>query len=65
MARVEQRRGGRRKITAEVQARLCGWVQAQPDLTLTELQQKLAKGAPPARKHRSPVASAAPEGSAV
>jgi hypothetical protein len=45
------------------QARLRGWVQAQPDLTLAELQQKLAKDAPPAPKHRPPVASAAPEGS--
>src|SRR5271165_75739 len=43
MERVEQRRGGRRKATAEVEQRLRGWVQAQPDLTLAELQQKLAK----------------------
>ena len=43
MERVEQRRGGNRKVTAEVQERLRGWVQAQPDLTLAELQQKLAK----------------------
>ena len=43
MERVEQRRGGNRKVTAEVQERLHGWVQAQPDLTLAELQQKLAK----------------------
>src|SRR5271166_5243762 len=40
MERVEQRRGGRRKVTAEVEQRLRGWVQAQPDLTLAELQQK-------------------------
>src|SRR5271165_4370251 len=43
MERVEQRRGGRRKVTAEVEQRLRGWVQAQPDLTLAELQQKLGK----------------------
>ena len=43
MERVEQRRGGRRKVTAEVEQRLRGWVQAQPDLTLAELQQKLEK----------------------
>jgi transposase len=41
MERVEQRRGGGRKVTLEVQERLRGWVQAQPDATLTELQQKL------------------------
>ena len=43
MERVEQRRGGSRKVTVEVEARLRGWVQAQPDLTLAELQPKLAK----------------------
>jgi transposase len=43
MERVEQRRGGSRKVTAAVEQRLRGWVQAQPDATLTELQQKLAK----------------------
>jgi transposase len=43
MERVEQRRGTVRKVTAEVEQRLRGWVQAQPDLTLAELQQKLAK----------------------
>ena len=43
MERVEQRRGTVRKVTAEVQQRLRDWVQAQPDLTLAELQQKLAK----------------------
>ena len=43
MERVEQRRGGGRKVTAEVEQRLRGWVQAQPDLTLAELQQKLEK----------------------
>jgi transposase len=43
MERVEQRRGGSRKVTAEVQQRLRSWVQGQPDLTLAELQQKLAK----------------------
>ncbi len=41
MERVEQRRGTVRKVTAEVEQRLRGWVQAQPDLTLAELQQKL------------------------
>src|ERR1039457_1538718 len=43
MERVEQRRGGKRKVTAAVEQRLLGWVQAQPDLTLAELQQKLEK----------------------
>ena len=43
MERVEQRRGGGRKVTAEVEQRLRGWVQAQPDLTLAELQQKMEK----------------------
>jgi transposase len=43
MERVEQRRGGNRKVTTEVEQRLRGWVQAQPDLTLKELQQKLEK----------------------
>ena len=43
MERVEQRRGTVRKVTAEVKQRLRGWVQAQPDLTLAELQQKLEK----------------------
>jgi transposase len=43
MERVEQRRGGNRKVTAAVEQRLRGWVQAQPDLTLAELQQKLAQ----------------------
>ena len=43
MERVEQRRGGSRKVTVEVEQRLRSWVQAQPDLTLAELQQKLAK----------------------
>jgi transposase len=46
MERVEQRRGGNRKVTAAVEQRLLGWVQAQPDLTLAELQQKLAKAHP-------------------
>jgi transposase len=41
MERVPQRRGGGRKVTGAVQARLRGWVQRQPDATLTELQQKL------------------------
>jgi len=43
MERVEQRRGGNRKVTTAVEQRLRGWVQAQPDLTLAELQQKLEK----------------------
>jgi transposase len=43
MERVEQRRGTVRKVTAEVEQQLRGWVQAQPDLTLAELQQKLEK----------------------
>jgi transposase len=43
MERIEQRRGTVRKVTAEVEQRLRGWVQAQPDLTLAELQQKLEK----------------------
>jgi transposase len=43
MERVEQRRGGGRKVTLAVEQRLREWVQAQPDLTLTELQQKLEK----------------------
>ena len=43
MERVEQRRGTVRKVTAEVEQQLHEWVQAQPDLTLAELQQKLAK----------------------
>jgi transposase len=43
MERVEQRRGTVRKVTAEVEQQLRDWVQAQPDLTLAELQQKLAK----------------------
>src|ERR1700688_4762065 len=41
MERVEQRRGSRPKVTAEVEQRLRDWVDAQPDLTLAELQQKL------------------------
>jgi transposase len=43
MERTEQRRGGGRKVTGEVRARLRGWVQSQPDTTLMELQQKLEK----------------------
>lgn len=43
MERVQQRRGGARQVTAEVRQRLQGWVLEQPDLTLTELQQKLEK----------------------
>jgi transposase len=43
MERVEQRRGTVRKVTVEVEQRLREWVQAQPDLTLAELQQQLAK----------------------
>ena len=43
MERVEQRRGGGRKVTAAVRKRLRGWVQTQPEATLAELQQKLEK----------------------
>src|SRR5271157_5141108 len=43
MERIEQRRGGGRKVTLKVRERLRGWVQTQPDATLTELQQKLEK----------------------
>ena len=43
MERIEQRRGGGRKVTVAVQEQLRGWVQAQPDATLAELQHKLAK----------------------
>lgn len=43
MERVEQRRGGNRKISAAVEQQLREWVQVQPDLTLAELQQKLEK----------------------
>ena len=43
MERVEQRRGTVRKVTAAVEQHLREWVQAQPDLTLAELQQKLEK----------------------
>lgn len=43
MERVQQRRGARPKVTAAVEQRLRGWVEAQPDLTLAELQQKLEK----------------------
>lgn len=43
MERVEQRRGTVRKVTAAVEQQLREWVQAQPDLTLAELQHKLEK----------------------
>jgi len=43
MERVEQRRGTVRKVTAAVEQQLREWVQAQPDLTLAELQHKLVK----------------------
>jgi transposase len=43
MERVEQRRGTVRKVTAAVEQHLREWVQAQPDLTLAELQHKLEK----------------------
>lgn len=43
MERIEQRRGGGRKVTVAVRERLRGWVQTQPDATLAELQQKLEK----------------------
>jgi transposase len=41
MERIEQRRGTSRKVAGAVQEQLRGWVQCQPDATLTELQQKL------------------------
>jgi transposase len=43
MERIEQQRGNRPKMTYEVEQRLRGWVEAQPGLTLAELQQKLEK----------------------
>ena len=43
MERAEQRRGTVRKVTAAVEQQLREWVQAQPDLTLAELQHKLVK----------------------
>jgi transposase len=43
MERVEQRRGTVRKVTAAVEQQLREWVQAQPDMTLAELQHKLVK----------------------
>ena len=43
MERVEQRRGTVRKVNAAVEQQLREWVQAQPDLTLAELQHKLVK----------------------
>ena len=46
MERVEQRRGTVRKVTAAVEQQLREWVQAQPDLTLAELQPKLVKAEP-------------------
>lgn len=45
MERIEQRRGQRPKVTPQVEERLRGWIQRQPDLTLAELQQKLEKAA--------------------
>ena len=46
MERVEPRRGTVRKVTAAVEQQLREWVQAQPDLTLAELQPKLVKAEP-------------------
>jgi len=46
MERIEQRRGSRRKVTPEVEQRLRGWIEVQPDLTLAELQQKLETAVP-------------------
>jgi transposase len=46
MERIEQRRGSRLKVTPEVEQRLRDWVEAQPDLTLAELQQKLETAVP-------------------
>ena len=37
------KRGPVSKVTPEVQARLRGWVQEQPDLTLEELRKRLAQ----------------------
>jgi len=45
MERIEQWRGSRSKVTYEVELRLRGWVEEQPDLTLTELQRKLGRTA--------------------
>ena len=42
MERVQQRHGPRSRITAEVQASLRRRLRQQPDLTLAELQQRLA-----------------------
>ena len=36
-------RGPRSKLTPEVQQELCVWIEAQPDLTLVELQQRLVE----------------------
>ena len=41
MERVEQRHGPRSRISSQVQTRLRGLLRQQPDLTLTELQQRL------------------------
>lgn len=43
MERVEQRRGGGRIVNAGVEPMLRRWLQAQPDLTLAELQQTVAE----------------------
>jgi transposase len=61
--RIEQRRGTVRKVTAEVEQRLRGWVQAQPDLTLAEFPAEAGEGLPSAGQHRTVVAGAAADGS--
>lgn len=42
MERVEQWRGGRRKVTVEVKHRLRRLLRVNPDLTLTDLQEMVA-----------------------
>jgi transposase len=42
MGRMEQRRGGRRKYTADVGERVCWELWRNPDLSLAELQQLVA-----------------------
>lgn len=43
--RVEQPHGPKSKVTPEIEERLRGWVRQQPDLTLVELQDRLAEAA--------------------
>jgi transposase len=42
MERMEQRRGGRRKVTANVEDWVCWGLRRNPDLSLAELQQLVA-----------------------